>query len=152
MNELTPYEFDQTDKGWVLFDREGKYIEAVKAIESYINSNEDKIANQNEVSIQTLFFHAGQEYAMEDEKYYSQAIEMMQKSRKPSESWNVYVDGSIAFLSKDQPRLEVCTNKLAELANANEELVANANILRAFLDGMVNNLTYASIYDTIAKE
>lgn len=151
MNELSPYEFDQTDKGWPALDSEGKYLEAAEAIKFYIDSNKDKIANQNEVSIQTLFFHAGQEYAMEGGEYYPRAIEMMKKSYKSSESWNIYVNGSIAFLSADQSKLKVCSDELAKLASTDNELAANANILRAFQDGISHGFSYASIYDGVAE-
>jgi len=148
MNELRPYDFDQTDAGWPSLDGERRYLEAAKAIESYIDSNKAKIAGQSDVSIQTLYFHAGQEYAMEGEQHYSLAIEMMRKSYKSSEGWNIYVDGSIAFLSHDELKLEACIEKLAALANIDDELVANANILQALIDGAANGLTYATIYDT----
>jgi hypothetical protein len=147
MNELTPYDFDQTSQGWPLLDHDGKYLEAAEAIDSYITSNEVKIADQDKISIQTLFFHAGQEYAMAGKQYYSQAIKMMQKSYKSSQDWNLYVDGSIAFLSEDQLKLKESINKLSELAQTNDKLVANANLLQSFLDGMTDNLSYASIYD-----
>ena len=147
MNDLSPYDFDQTHKGWPSLDRQGKYLGAATAIVSYIDANQPRIAKQNEVSIQTLFFHAGQEYAMGGKQYYRQAIEMMKKSYKSNEGWNEYVNGSIAFLSGDMSVLKVHANKLTELANENSDLTMNAHILWKFVDGIANDLSYVTIYD-----
>lgn len=61
MDELNPFDFDQSDKGWRLLDRQGKFLEAAKAIESYIASHKKVIETQTQVSLQTMYFHAGQE-------------------------------------------------------------------------------------------
>ena len=77
---LTPYDFDQSDRGWRALDRNMEYLTAAHVIESYLNANETRLLEQYEVSIQTVHFHAGQEFAMAGAKYYGNAIEHFRQS------------------------------------------------------------------------
>lgn len=144
MNDLSPYDFDQTDSGWPALDRQGKYLEAAEAIEAYIAANQALIQSQKEVSLQTLHFHAGQEYAMADE--YEKAIEHMKRAYKDRPDWDVYVDGTIAFLAADSTRLKEASTHLQRLAEEDQRLRANARLLADFLRALPADQTYADVY------
>lgn len=102
---MTPNEFDMNNEGWRGLNSEGKHLEAAERILWYIDQNREKITDKNP-SIPTLYFHAGQVYAMAGEEYYPQAIESFKKSYKDNEEWDLYVKGSIAFLNKDKKTLD----------------------------------------------
>lgn len=145
--DLSPHDFDQTSNGWSKLDKKGLYLEAAQLIERYIESNAMRIEQQSEVSIQTLHFHAGQEYAMAGEAYYAQAIEHMERSYKSSEGWNLYVEGTLAFLSKDQATLSEASIKLSNLADSEQALLANALLLKNFSASLLfKKHDYAEVY------
>ena len=65
-----------------------------------------------------LYWHEGQLRANAGQ--YPAAIALFEKSRKPTAQdaawgWNLYVDGSIAFLRGDRPTLKAARTKLASL-------------------------------------
>lgn len=147
MTDLDPYTFDQTDDGWVKLDKQGDYLGAAKIIEEYIQKNESLIKAQDKVSLQTIHFHAGQEYAMSGEASYEKAIEHFNQAFKGYESWDIYVDASIAFLNKDVAKLQENADKLDSLATNNDSLRQNATLLRSFLTALKNNsYSYAEVY------
>jgi hypothetical protein len=149
MEDLPPYDFDQTTAGWSSLDQEGKYLEAAEAIELYVHKNLDSIANQSKVSVQTMFFHAGQEYAMAGPEQYQKAIAMMKNSYKKDLSWNMYVDGSIAFLSGNALMLEESAESLFLFSIQNSDLAANAELLKSFAVGLSQGSTYAKVYQLL---
>ena len=151
MNDLSPYEFDQSDSGWRLLDAQGKYLEAAKTIENYISLNTDSINVQNEVSLQTIYFHAGQEYAMAGPDHYDKAIHNLKKSFKSKAGWDIYVNGTIAFLGQDKNDLQKASDKLSVLANADPRLKNNALLLANFLQALNDNSSYATIYNKTAR-
>lgn len=148
MDDLSPYEFDQSPKGWRLLDKEGKYLEAAKAIEAYILSHKVEIKNQNRVSIETMYFHVGQEYAMAGEKYYNLAIQNFQKAYKGELGWDAYVEGTIAFLKKDAKALRASVEKLTSIATASSSHEPNSKLLGRFLGAIESGKTYSEIYDS----
>lgn len=148
MDDLTPFDFDQTDKGWRLLDEQGKFLEAANAIESYIASHSNEIQNQNRVSIQTMYFHAGQEYAMAGEKYYSLALEYFQKAYKGKLGWDTYVDGTIGFIKKDTKALQTAADQLANIAKAELSHKSNSELLESFLSAVNTGKSYSKIYDS----
>lgn len=120
-NDMDPYEFDVTDNGWRIFDNQDRPLDGAKVILDYIRHNQSKITGKNP-SIEALYFHAGQEYAMAGSDYYQKAIECFEKSYETSEWWNAYVSGTIAFLKKDIDLLQ----------KAREKGTYNAEILHSF--------------------
>lgn len=56
-------------------------------------------------SLEVMYFHAGQSYAMAGNEYYVDAISCLEKSYMRSEKWNRYVKGTIAYLSGDKQAL-----------------------------------------------
>lgn len=65
-----------------------------------------------------LFWHEGQMRANAGD--YANAISLFERSRHPADAdmmwgWNLYVDGSIAFLRGDRPALEAARGRLAIL-------------------------------------
>ncbi len=147
MNELSPYDFDQSDKGWRLLDTRHKFLEAAKLIENYIKTNEELIKNQSLVSVQTMYFHAGQEYAMIGPEYYDKAVKNFSNSYKSTTGWNTYVDGTIAFLNKDRAILKKAMTELQELANNDSKFQPNATLLNDFHKGLTTDKSYGFIYD-----
>ena len=147
MDELSPYEFDQTHQGWRLLDSEQKFLEAAKAIELYIASHLEEIRNQNLVSAQTMYFHAGQEYAMAGIEYYRQAVFNFKKSYKSNPGWDIYVEGTIAFLEKNADALQKAADKLVLLAETDKSITANSQLLRQFLKALPAKRDYATIYE-----
>ncbi len=68
------------------------------------------------MSVQTMHFHAGQEYAMSGENNYDKAIDNFTHAYKSQGEWDAYVEGTIAFLRKDEASLEKAAKKLHETA------------------------------------
>jgi hypothetical protein len=116
--EMTPYDFDQTDAGWRSLDKEGRYLEAAGTIEQFIGKRRSDITTNP--SIQTLHFHAGQEYATAGPKYYEEALHCFSSAYKDRPEWDAYVAGTRAFLYKDQRALD---NAVEELASLNDDNV-----------------------------
>lgn len=151
MYNLSPCDFDQSDFGWRLLDAQGKYLEAATAIEAYLSSHVSVINAQSQVSVQTIYFHAGQEYAMAGPEYYQRAISNFRKSYKSKVDWDTYVDGTIAFLSKDKDKLQKAADKLSRLANTDSVLEANAQLLSDYIQALAENRNYAAVYDKATK-
>ena len=146
MENLTPYEFDQTAKGWRRLDAEGKSIEAAEEILHFISNNQYEIDSQDRVSIQIMFFHVGQLYATSGEQYYNKAIQYFQKSFHGTEGWDLYVGGTIAFLNTDKEGLLRCADRLSLLAESDEWLTVNAEILAGYVASLADGITYAQAY------
>jgi hypothetical protein len=101
---MTPKDFDQSPEGWRALDEKQRYLEASELILSYIRQNRHDITGMNP-SLQVMYFHAGQEYAMAGEKHYENAIECFEYAYMESTKWNLYVEGTIAFLKRDKTTL-----------------------------------------------
>jgi len=140
------FTFDQTEKGWRNLDNQGKYLEAAKLIEDYLKQNLKPINNQHKVSVQTIHFHAGQEYAMAGKQYYPRAIEHFAQAQKGRPDWDLYVKGSIAFLQQDKNKLTACAKELTKIANRAAQHKPNARLLQRFLKGLESDSTYSEAY------
>lgn len=100
--------FDQGPTGWREIARPGCYTIAADLIRDWRNLNAPNST--------ILFWHEGQMRANAND--YRQAIVLFARARKqPGEemakAWNIYVDGSIAFLSADRQALERARAMLA---------------------------------------
>lgn len=146
MLDMTPFEFDQSENGWRKLDKQGLFLEAAELIASYVAANIKIIEAQNQVSIQTLYFHAGQEYACAGKKYYAKAISFFSMSHKSKEGWDVYVDGTIAFLENDKKKLKQAANALKKLTKTDAMQLSNANLLQEFLYSLEINQSYLDAY------
>lgn len=105
---LDQQSFDQAPTGWRELARFGCYLAAADIIRDWrqLNAASDTI----------LSWHEGQMRA--NANYYNDAISLFRQSRKkPSaemaEAWNIYVDGSVAFLQGDRRALERARARLA---------------------------------------
>ena len=112
---LDQQSFDQAPTGWRELARSGCYLAAADIIRDWrqLNAASDTI----------LSWHEGQMRA--NANHYSDAISLFRQSRKkPSaempEAWNIYVDGSIAFLQSDRPALKRARARLAQTARPME--------------------------------
>src|SRR5690349_19320920 len=106
MLKLSPYDFDQTEKGW----RSLPDKEAVVIIEKYLKGHADVLEESRNPTIQTLRFHCGQCYAFLGEEFYEKAISWFSQSFDkpsdyPAEWWNYYVQGTIDYLKRDREGL-----------------------------------------------
>lgn len=119
-------EFDQTkDGGWRALQREGKYLEAARLIDSYESSKAD-LGGSERINLR---FHAGQMYAfagdpaqalkrLREAKYPPEIIAQMGEDKAYLESWNYYVDATVAFLERDRAKLLKCRELMAGTAQA----------------------------------
>lgn len=144
---MTPFDFDQSENGWRSLDKKRLYLDAAKLIATYVATNEKVILAQDKVSIQTLYFHAGQEYACAGKEYYPRAISFFRKSYKSKEGWDTYVDGTIAFLECSKNKLKQSADKLTMLAENDESLLNNAGLLREFQKSLKVKISYLETYE-----
>jgi hypothetical protein len=101
MLALDQRSFDQAPTGWRELAQSGCYLAAADIIRDWrkLNAASDTI----------LSWHEGQMRA--NANHYRRAISLFRQSRKQplaeiAEAWNIYVDGSIAFLQADRRALE----------------------------------------------
>jgi len=106
-----------------------------------------KVLNDRKVSITTLYFHAGQCYAMEGEDFYLKAIQKFEKSYKRNKiytEWNLYVKGTIAFLKKDKKNTIKALDLLTKLSSS--KYTFHEQFLKKCVSGIDENITYESAY------
>ncbi|KTE77661.1 hypothetical protein [Sphingopyxis sp. A083] len=135
--------FDQDmNGGWRPLAANECYFEAAELIQKWRESHGAKDS--------TLYWHEGQMRASAGQ--YSQAVSLFEASRHPADQdrkwgWNLYVDGSIAFLKGDINALRSARDKLSVLPappeledlkdiNGNPSRVAwpmNLHVLDAFM-------------------
>lgn len=103
---------------------------------------------QKSLSKETMYFHAGQEYAMEGDRYYENAINSFTKSFKDNQlEWNLYVKGTIAFLKRDRENLLEVLEELSKLTNEHNPHYPNFVLLQNFVKGLEQeNYSYRDIY------
>lgn len=101
--------FDQDGKtGWRILEENPRcYVAAADIIRDY------RKAHHSSASI--LFWHEGQMRASAGQT--KAAIPLFEKSRKQPDpaGWNLYVDGTIAFLRHDRHALQAARDRLAAL-------------------------------------
>ena len=135
--------FDQDmDGGWRPLAARECYFEAAELIQKWRETHRAEDS--------TLYWHEGQMRASAGQ--YPQAISLFEASRHPADldrkwGWNLYVDGSIAFLRGDMDALRSARDKLSVLpapselkdlkdVNGNPSRVAwpmNLHVLDAFI-------------------
>lgn len=104
-------QFDQDkDIGWRKLADAGCDLEAADLVKRW------RIAHQSSASI--LYWHEGQLRANAGQT--SAAISLMERSRKTQKEdagfgWNLYVDGTVAFLRQHRREIELARAKLAKL-------------------------------------
>jgi hypothetical protein len=111
MLALSHYEFDQTDKGWRGLSLKGCDKRAADLIRDYRQRHAD--------DDYLLYWHEGQLRAGEGQA--KAAIKLFERSKRPvasvlDTSWNLYAEGTIAYLKRDRNRLQKSRNALASLA------------------------------------
>lgn len=96
--------FDQDmDGGWRTVAAEGRFEDAARLIDAYLDRHSAGLTAHQRV---VLNFHAGQMYAMADDR--ERAVERFEASIDPDaamRSWNPYVEATIAFLERDREAL-----------------------------------------------
>jgi hypothetical protein len=103
--------FDQDmTGGWRKIAKDGCELAAADLIKDYRTSKE--------INSSTLFWHEGQLRAFANQT--DAAAVLLNSARKPEHEdngwgWNLYVDGTIAFLNSDKPALLVARDKLSKL-------------------------------------
>lgn len=101
--------FDQdTQGGWRALAGKGCDREAADLIRDWRLQHND--------SRYILFWHEGQSRAFDGD--YEVAASLFEQSRRPAEDrigWNLYVDGSVAFLRGDMAKLQAARASLAEM-------------------------------------
>lgn len=101
MLSLNEKSFDQTPLGWrsIAKDNGNCYSAAANLISKY--------REKKKTASYLLYFHEGQLRAFLGEN--QAAIPLFEKAARPSGSdkfWNLYVSGTIAFISRDRPALK----------------------------------------------
>jgi hypothetical protein len=114
--------FDQTEgSGWrPLYDAQC-YIEAAELLREWQarHSGEFDLSNPRERSIvEFLPWHEAQMWASGGRN--DLALPLFERTHKQGEdsstvAWNLYVDGTLAFLRRNRPALEAATAQLAEV-------------------------------------
>lgn len=110
MLNLSPREFDQNwEKGWVKLAEMGSCKEAAANVIALYYSQRDL----PESAVKTLKFHEAQLRA--EIEQYDLALLLFPQTKKGESSigWNHYVDGTIAFLVKDEAGLDKAIKRLA---------------------------------------
>ncbi|GAL99920.1 hypothetical protein [Sphingomonas parapaucimobilis] len=112
MMALPQQTFDQEPGGWRSLSMRGCEAEAADLIRNWREKNKpERLAS-------ILYWHEGQLRANLGQR--DAAITLFEKSRKTVEDdhgmgWNLYVDGSIAFLRRDRPAFDKWHAALAAL-------------------------------------
>lgn len=146
--ELNFEQFDQNmDGGWRLHAKSGRYDQAAKLIEAYLDGRGDVTPGNK----QMLHFHAGQMWAMGDQA--EKAIGHFKKSTKSSKNdfmhWNDYVEGTIAFLEKDIDKLRSARDRVSKAevpVSFNKNLVVLDMLLKA------PKTSYREIFEALIKK
>jgi len=134
--------FDQAQKsGWRQLAQEGRFKEAAKLIDRYLERNKSLDVSQTV----NLLFHAGQLYAFAGSN--DMAVEHFRKAKynpipdvEPAqmkaffEEWNVYVDATIAFIEKDNMKLWECRTRMANIPNISRDM-SNLDVV----DSLIRN-------------
>jgi len=152
---LTYRDFDQDFKGgWrAISYKEGCKGAAQNMLKSYITYHDYKYKSDRN----TLMWHTGQVLAGDDKYdeavlYFKQTYKMGQHSKE----WNLYVEATLAFLSKDKPALITARDTLAaqpvseELkASRRKFLKQNANV--TWPDGFVDEPQNLSVVNNLIR-
>ena len=123
---MTEDEFDQTpNEGWRKY--QGEFALQIKLIQDYLERNQS--------SNQTMVWHIGQLYGMLGE--YDQAIPYFERCVRPVQdqdiyriAWNYYVHGTIAFMRRDEARLDLYIDSLQ-----NHDETMNIEVLMRLKNG-----------------
>lgn len=104
---LSPQDFDQDmDGGWrAVVQRPGCELAAASLLETYITDN------GIEPDDGVMHWHLGQLLALSGDG--DAAIPWLEATRRADLAWNLYVDGTIAFLDRDRSALSAATESLA---------------------------------------
>ncbi len=133
--QLSPWEFDQTPKGWRKFEGTREFLKAANIILEYIATNSGRILNPREneksVSIELLNFHRGQALASAGYEHWPDAIESFKGSFKGDECWNAYVSATIGFLEGDKEKIEEAI-RVVEFSRQEEKRSGNIGIVKNF--------------------
>ncbi len=122
--EMTPAEFDQDMVGgWrVVADKPGCELIAASLIEAYINKNDIEPAEG------VMHWHVGQLFALGGDS--EAAISWLEAAATPGNlAWNLYVDGTVAFLRQDRPALETARDALAGVEVSEAEKASRRQFL-----------------------
>lgn len=138
--QLSYEEFDQDPQGgWRRLSNEGKYVEAAQLIDRYEKEKEDLNGGDRVI----LSFHAAQMYAfagdsekaltrLKKAKYPPEVLAQAEDVRPYAESWNLYVDATMAFLDKDRDGLKKSSD-LLEKGPKDQGLQKNIDIVHQLL-------------------
>ena len=111
---LSPDEFDQDmTGGWrPVSERPGCELAAATVLEAYITENGIKPDTG-------MYWHMGQLLALSGD--HEAAVPWLETSRGADPVWDLYVDGTIAFLTQDRSGLEAATDSLALVEVSEDE-------------------------------
>lgn len=136
MMQLSPWDFDQSPKGWRKFENTKEYSKAVKVLRAYISRNKERIINprkgERNVSLGLMYFHIGQLLASQGEEYYSEAMEAFNEAfQSDSQCWNAYVSATIGFLENNIEKVEEAIRTI-ENSQEKDKRAGNIGIVRNF--------------------
>ena len=136
MMQMSPWDFDQSPNGWRKFENTKEYLKAISLIQEYITKNKDRILNPREgdkkISLGIMYFHIGQLFALEGQKYYPEAIKEFDRSfEENQECWNAYVSATIGFLENNVKKVKDAI-KLIKASQEADKRGGNMGIVRNF--------------------
>ncbi len=131
--------FDQDmDGGWRMVAAEERFDDAGRLIDVYLARRAAELEPNQRI---LLNFHAGQMYAMADDR--KLAVKRFETSIEPNptmESWNPYVEATIAFLNRDREALLAARNAMAATPDGimNMPVVDRlvANLGKSYMDAL----------------
>jgi len=153
--KLSPKEFDQSKDGWrKIGEVEGGEREGAELIEFYIENKEEEIREHDKNAdvplLSIMHFHIGQSRAFINE--HNVAKNWFSKSYiTNNDSWNYYVDATLAFLDKDREILKSSITKTEEYLKGKEGAPNKLWLMRNFLIALDKGLSYKDAY-SLPKE
>jgi CubicO group peptidase (beta-lactamase class C family) len=139
--ELEYQEFDQTmNSGWRKYSDAGRNLDAAKMIDYYL-TNKNGLTGYQKV---LLNFHSGQHYAFANN--YDLAVKRLSsaKHERMPETWNSYVDATIAFLRRDRKGLLAIRDKMKIGKKEPDGTIPNLDVVERLVENF--DLTYEEAY------
>jgi len=147
---LSPWDFDQTPKGWRQFGDNNEFVKAAGLISKYMEINRDLLATQPEskesIHLRLLNFHRGQMLAAAGQEHSNEAIESFKKAFGSDECWDAYVTATIGFLEGNTHKIEEAIH-IIESSSQPEKRMGNIRIIRRFKKALEQDIhNYLAAY------
>ncbi len=124
--------FDQSppNGGWRALKDKGRDLEIANLLDSYAKCRKGLTSDQKG----TIIFHAGQIHANigESEKALERFAESYNDELNSKYHWNLFVDGTMAFVKRDAAKLKAARDKVEALEKDHPYVKTLNNLMRCF--------------------